>query len=288
MTTNTHTPPSTTLVLGGTGKTGRRVARRLSESGRAVRIGSRSGRPRFDWQDEATWEPVLAGADSAYIAYAPDVGLPGADAVVGRFARAAAAAGVTRLVLLSGRGEPGALRSEQALRAAGADWTVVRSSFFMQNFTEDFLAAGVADGEVAFPAGQTGEPFVDAEDVAAVAAAALLEPGHSGRVYEVTGPRPLTFAQALAEIGAAAGLTPAYRPLTTREFAAGLVADGADPAFAASLSALLGEVLDGRNTRPSGGVRQALGREPCDFADFARAAAAAGAWRTAPAEATGA
>ncbi|GAA4936764.1 NAD(P)H-binding protein [Streptomonospora halophila] len=272
MTTDTHTRTSTTLVLGGTGKTGRRVARLLAESGRAVPIGSRSGRPRFDRQDETTWGPVLEGATSAYIAYAPDVGLPGADAVIGRFARAAAAAGVAHLVLLSGRGEPGALRSEQALRASGAAWTVVRSSFLMQNFTEDFLAAAVSGGEA----------------VAAVAAAGLLEPDRAGRVYEVTGPRPPTFARALAEIGAAAGLDLAYRPTTTREFAAGLVADGADPALAESLSALLGEVLGGRNTPTADGVRQALGREPRDFADFARGAAAAGAWHTARTEATGA
>ncbi|MUL40611.1 NAD(P)H-binding protein [Streptomonospora sp. PA3] len=286
MTTNTH--PTAVLVLGGTGKTGRRVARLLTAAGRPVRIGSRSTRPAFDWQDEATWEPAVHGASCAYVAYAPDLAFPGADEAVGRFARRAAEAGLTRLVLLSGRGEPGARRSEEALRAAGTAWTIVRSSFFAQNFSEDFLAGMVERGQVALPAGAVAEPFVDADDVAEVAAAALLDQAHTGRVYEVTGPRLLTFPQALAEIGEAAGRDIAYLPLTPEQFAAGMVAEGFDPGYAEALSALFAEVLDGRNARLGEGVAQALGRPPRDFADYARRAAASGAWQQAPAAGAGA
>ena len=260
-----------TLVLGATGKTGRRVAARLRAAGRPVRIGSRAADPPFDWDDPATWTAPLAGAGAAYVTFQPDLAFPGAAGTVGAFARQAAAAGVRRLVLLSGRGEDGALAAERAVAAAGVEWAVVRSAFFMQNFTEDFLADAVAEGVVALPAGTVAEPFVDAEDVADVAVAALLGLVPLGRVYEVTGPRALTFAE-VAGVVTAAGRPVEYVPVTVAGFVAGAVGAGVPAEVAGPLGELFAAVLDGRNAAPAGGVAEALGRAPRDFAAFAATA----------------
>ncbi|MFD2081847.1 Uncharacterized conserved protein YbjT, contains NAD(P)-binding and DUF2867 domains [Actinopolymorpha cephalotaxi] len=271
----------TTLVLAGTGKTGARVARLLAARGASVRIGSRSAQPSFDWEDPGTWPAAIEGVSAAYVAYVPDLGFPGAAETVGAFARLAVDHGVRRLVLLSGRGEPEAQRTERALRDAcgeSASWTVVRSSFFAQNFSEGFLADAVRAGVLPFPAGDVAEPFVDADDVADVAVAALTEPGHEGQVYEVTGPRSLRFAEVAAEISAASGREVTYAPVTVEQFAAGLVEEGVPAEFAALLSGLFGEVLDGRNAGLTDGVQRALGREPRDFSAYVRSPTALATW----------
>ncbi|MFC4562233.1 NmrA family transcriptional regulator [Nocardiopsis mangrovi] len=268
----------TVLVVGGTGKTGRRVVERLRARGRRVRVGSRSGVPPFEWGEPASWGPVVEGVGAVYIAYSPDAGFPGADEQVGALAKAAVAAGAQQVVLLTGRGEEGAVCTEEAVRGCGAALTVVRASFFAQNFSEDFLVESVRAGEVAFPAGEVGEPFVDAGDIADVAVAALTGPGHGGRVYEVTGPRLVTFAGALAEISAAIGRGVAYRAVSAGGFAEGLVGAGVAREEAELLSGLLGGVLDGRNARVAHGVREALGREARDFGDYVREAAGSGVW----------
>lgn len=269
--------PHLTLVAGGTGTTGRRVAERLTARGVPVRIGSRSGAPPFDWDDPATWAPVLRGADAAYVAYSPDLAFPGAADIVGAFAAEAVDNGVRRLVLLSGRGEEGARRGEQAIQESGAEWTIVRCSWFDQNFSEGHLLGPVLSGEIALPVGGVAEPFLDADDIADVATAGLTEPGHAGELYELTGPRLLTFADAAAEIAAASGRDVRYVPVSPEEYEAALAeVEGAE--FAKALTGLFTEVLDGRNAHANDGVQRALGREPRDFADFARRAAAAGVW----------
>jgi uncharacterized protein YbjT (DUF2867 family) len=270
---------NTTLVVGGTGKTGRRVAQRLRARGLPVRIGTPSGQPPFDWTDQATWAPALEGVASAYVTYAPDLAFPGAAAAVGSFADLAVAGGARRLVLLSGRGEEGALRSEQALRDAGADWTIVRASFMAQNFSEGFFLEPLLAGEVAFPAGEgLAEPFIDAEDIADVAVAALTGDGHVGRLYEVTGPRLLSWADAVAEVAKATGRPVRYLPVSLEDYASLLVEQEVPADFVKLLSDLFTEVLDGRNAYLSDGVQRALGRPPRDFADYARDAAATGVW----------
>lgn len=269
------------LVLGGTGKTGRRVAERLAARGVDVRIGSRAGSPPFQWDDEATWAPVLRGASAAYVAYSPDLSVPGAARAVGAFAEMAVRGGVRRLVLLSGRGEEGALRCEQALRDSGADWTVLRASWFSQNFSETFVVDSIRAGEVALPVDGVREPFVDADDIADAAVAALTEDGHVGEQYELTGPRSMTFAEAVGEIASASGRPIRYVTLSTDEFAAGLAEQQVPADFAALLMELFTEILDGRNSHLGDGVRRALGREPRDFAGYARDAAATGVWSAA-------
>jgi uncharacterized protein YbjT (DUF2867 family) len=270
------------LVLGGTGKTGRRVAARLQESGRVVRIGSRSGVPPFDWNAPATWEPVVRGVKAAYVTYYPDVSVPGAAETVGAFADLAVQNGVRRLVLLSGRGEPEARRAERAVQAAGACWTVLRCSWFNQNFNEGYLLESVLSGEVALPVDGVPEPFVDTEDIADVAVAALTDDGHAERVYELTGPSCMRFADAVDHIANACGRPLRFVPVLMDEFVAALADAQVPGQDIALLRYLFTEVLDGRNARPDDGVQRALGRQPRDFRDFARRTAASGVWELTP------
>jgi uncharacterized protein YbjT (DUF2867 family) len=269
---------NTTLIAGGTGKTGRRVAERLQDRGVPVRIGSRSGATPFDWEDRRTWEPVLRGATSAYISYYPDLAVPGAPEAIAAFSELALRTGTRRLVLLSGRGEEEAQRAEVALQESGADWTIVRCSWFNQNFSESVFLDPVLAGQVALPAGDVPEPFVDVEDIADVAAAALTGDGHVGELYELTGPRLLRFDEAVAEIARATGRPIRYVPISLDEFTAAMAQAGVPEDVVALVAYLFGEVLDGRNAHLTEGVQRALGREPRDFADFARRAAAAGVW----------
>jgi uncharacterized protein YbjT (DUF2867 family) len=269
-----------TLVLGGTGKTGRRVVERLAARGVPTRVGSRSGQPPFDWEDRSTWAPVLEGVGSAYVSYYPDLAVPGAPEKVGSFAELAVHGGVRRLVLLAGRGEPEAEETEDAVRASGAELTIVRSTWFAQNFSEDYIVDGVRSGEVALPARDVPEPFVDADDIADVAVAALTDERHIGQVYELTGPRLLTFADAVGEISEATGREILYLPVSIDDFAAAAYQD-LPGEFVELLTYLFGEVLDGRNAHLADGVQRALRREPRDFSDYARDAAATGVWNPA-------
>jgi len=214
---------------------------------------------------------------AAYISFFPDLAVPGAPEAVAALAREALAAGTSRLVLLSGRGEAEAQRAEAELAASGADWTVVRASWFAQNFSEAQFLEPLLAGELALPAETGREPFVDVDDIADVAVAALTEPGHSGRVYEVTGPRLLTFAEAVAEIAEASGRELRYQSIAMADFEAALAEAGEPEEVVALLRYLFTEV-HGHNVTLGDGVQRALGRPARDFADYARDAAAAGAW----------
>ncbi|WP_406081397.1 NAD(P)H-binding protein [Micromonospora sp. NBC_00858] len=268
----------TILVLGGTGKTGRRIVERLQESGVPVRVGSRSAGQPFDWADRATWVPVLQGVGTVYVSYYPDLAVPGAPETVGAFTELAVASGVSRLVLLSGRGEDEAQASEKLIQSAGVEWTILRSSWFSQNFSEDYLLEPVLGGEVVLPVGNVPEPFVDADDIAEVAVAALTEDGHAGQVYELTGPRLLTFAQAIAEISTATGRRIEFVQVSSADYADALTADGVPQGVVELLTYLFTTVLDGRNAHLGDGVQRALGRQPRDFADYATDTAATGIW----------
>jgi uncharacterized protein YbjT (DUF2867 family) len=271
-----HTAP--TLVISSTGKTGSRVAERLEARGVPTRAGSRSADPPFDWEDRDTWATALDGAGAAYVSYYPDIAMPGAVESITAFADTALEHGVRRLVLLSGRGEEEAQRAERAVRDSGADWTIVRCSWFNQNFSEGFFAQGVATGEVVLPRTAVPEPFVDVDDVADVAATALSEDGHVGKVYELTGPRLLTFEEAVGEIGAAIGRELRYVPVSIEEYAVAAREQGVPEDVIEFLEYLFGEVLDGRNASLTNGVQRAIGRQPRDFSQYAREAAAAGVW----------
>lgn len=276
--TNTTSHQHLSLVTGVTGKTGSRVAALLAAAGHPVRPGSRTAPIPFDWADRATWAPALAGVDSVYLAFQPDLAVPGAPDTIRAFTAAAVAAGVRSVVLLSGRGEPEALECEEIVRDSGLTWTVVRCSFFAQNFSEGAFVDDVLAGAVALPNGDVPEPFVHADDIAEVAAAALTDARHAGQVYELTGPRALTFAEAVGEIAEATGREIAFIPVTRPEFVAALSEYQVPGEVISLLDYLFGTVLDGRNSAPADGVRRALGRAPRDFTDYAKEVAATGAW----------
>ena len=270
-----------TLVIGGTGKTGARVAERLTAMGRKVRIGSRSSAPAFDWDREATWEAALEGVSSIYITYSPDLAMPGATDAIKALVWRARLQGVTRLVLLSGRGETEAQACEEVVQESGLEWTIVRASWFNQNFSEGAFVEMVRNGTITLPAGDTPEPFVDTDDIADVAVAALTEDRHIGEVYEVTGPRLMTLADVAADLSAATGRSIDFVDVPHEAFVDSLAGSGAPDDVVWMLDYLFSTVLDGRNAYLTDGVERALGRKPRDFADYARQVAATGAWRAA-------
>ena len=269
---------NTTLVLGGTGKTGRRIVDRLRAMGVDVRVGSRSEQPPFDWEDRSTWAPAVQGVDAAYISYYPDLAVPGAKDAVRAFTEEAKAAGVTRLVLLSGRGEEEAQAAERVVLESGIDSTCVRASWFNQNFSENYMLDSIIEGELVLPVGDVGEPFVDADDIADVAVAALTEDGHVGQVYEVTGPRLITFAEAVGEIATAVDRPIRFVQVPAEDYVAAVAEQGLPQDLIELLMYLFVTVLDGRNAYLGDGVERALGRKPRDFYDFAWDAAQSGVW----------
>jgi uncharacterized protein YbjT (DUF2867 family) len=265
------------LVIGATGKTGSRVTTLLEQQGRAVRRGSRMAEIPFDWDKPETWGPALDGVSRAYITYFPDIAMPGAVEKVDALSSAAKSAGVDRLVLLTGRGEHHARRGEEVVRNSGVDFTLIRAAWFAQNFSEGYLRDPILNGVLPMPGGDVLEPILDIDDIADVAVAALTEDGHSGELYEVTGPRLMTFAEMASEIGTATGRPVQYLPISFEDFRAS-VAEAAGPFIADIFEGIARETLDGRNAHLTVGVERALGRKPRDFATFCANAAKAGVW----------
>jgi uncharacterized protein YbjT (DUF2867 family) len=266
------------LVTGGTGKTGRRVARQLTDRGVATRVASRSADVALYWNDPRSWAPALCGVTAVYLAYSPDLAIPGATDTIRAFVDEAVAQGVEQIVLLSGRGEEEAQACETIVAASGLRWTVVRSGWFAQNFSEGEFLPMVLNGAITLPAGVIPEPWIDINDIADVAVAALTEPGHDGEVYEVTGPRALTLEEIAAMIGEALGRPIAYVDVPQDEFVTGLEEAGLPEDLVWLLNYLFATVLDGRNSEVADGVERALGRPPRDFRDYARRIAARGTW----------
>ncbi|MFV8131485.1 NAD(P)H-binding protein [Streptomyces syringium] len=288
------------LVIGGTGKTGRRVVAGLKERGVAVRVASRSSEQRFDWLDESTWGPALEGVGAVYA-----VPLEGV-AVSRSFTGLARRSGVKRIVLLSARGvdvpgyyedgeagddeneekaageEAGVashLQGEHAVRDSGLEWTILRPGWFAQNFSEGLFLDALLAGELRLPVADGAAAFVDLEDVAAVAVAALTEDGHTGQVYEMSGPRAVNLETVVAEIAGVTGRPIRYVPVTVGRFTAELRQEGLSAEDAQLWAAALNPIRRGLEAKVSDGVRRALGRDPRDFAEFVKDAAAAGAWR---------
>lgn len=267
-----------TLVLGGTGKTGRRVAERLKAKGHDIRVGSRSAVPGFDWDNETSWDAALKDVTAAYLTYAPDLAMPGARDAIQAFVERARRRGVKRLVLLSGRGEEEAQACERIVQDAGLEWTIVRASWFNQNFSEGAFIDMVLGGAITLPAGDQVEPFVDADDIADVAVTALSEDRHDGQVYEVTGPRLMTIADVAADLSRATGRKIAFVDVPHEAFVEEVANSGAPKDVVWMLDYLFSTVLDGRNAYLCDGVQRALGRAPKDFAGYARDVAATGLW----------
>ena len=258
------------LVLGGTGRTGWRVADHLARRGRRARIASRSGPVRFDWDDPGTWGPALAGVDGVYLVST------GAGEAVPAFLDLVRASGVPRVVLLSARaweraGDGDLLGVERWVREHAPGWTILRPTWFAQNFDEEpFLRDMVATGTVTLSAGNGLVPFVDVEDVAEVAAAVLTGPDHVGRVYDLSGPRLLGFGDAVGELARARGWTVRYEPVSSRRCVARLREVGCSAELAAFVDRMLGWVADGAEAHLADGVRRVLGRQPRDFGEYLR------------------
>ncbi|MFJ4962867.1 NAD(P)H-binding protein [Streptomyces sp. NPDC088729] len=279
---STHGTSSDILVLGATGKTGRRLVARLRDKGGVhVRAASRSGEVTFDWTVPDTWEPALAGAGAVYLV-APEDPAP-----VGEFVRQATVSGTHRFVVLSGHGMEkadggafglGMAAAEEAVRASGAEWTFLRANNFFQNFDEDLWLAPLRAGRLGLPIGDVPEPFIDADDVAAVAAAVLTEPGHAGRAYVLSGPRGLTFAEATRTIAEAAGRPIRYEELTPAAYRAELLAEGWPEAAADEIGSLFDMIRAGHLAEVTEDVRRVLGREPAELEPWAHRVAARGTW----------
>ena len=266
------------LIIGKNGKTGARVDQRLQALGYATRAVSRSTTPAFDWNKPATWHLAIAGTHVAYVTYQPDLAVPNAEATIKEFVRVAADAGLQHIVLLSGRGEAGAERAEQILINSGMTWNVVRASWFSQNFSESFMLDGILAGELVLPAGDTVEPFIDVEDIADVAVAALTEAGHRNKLFEVSGPRALSFAECIEEISAAIGRPLKYTQVSIDAYINELQEQGMAEDMQWLLRELFTVVFDGRNSKVVPGVEQALGRPATDFSSYVQKTVASGIW----------
>jgi len=266
------------LVLGGKGKTGSRVAERLTKLGKAIRIGSRSEKPSFDWENPETWAGAIDGMDTVYITFQPDLAVPGARKTIEGFTSQAVKGGIQKMVLLSGRGEKEAELCEQVVMNAGADWTIVRASWFNQNFSESFFLDPILAGHVALPRGEALEPFVDADDIADVVVESLLDNKHVGQTYELTGPRQLTFQQVTEEISKVTGRDIKFEAITMDDYTKMLKEYQVPEDFIWLINYLFTEVLVDRNSIVTDDIQKVLGRKAKDFAEYARETAITGIW----------
>jgi len=266
------------LIIGGNGKTGKRVLEKLSHKGLKTRPVSRSTSPAFDWNNQDTWEPCLDGVQSMYVTYQPDLAVPGADQAIKSLCDLALEKGVKHIVLLSGRGEIGAIRAENVLKQSGLAWTIVRSSWFAQNFSEHDFKYGIIAGELALPVANVPEPFIDIDDIADVVVAALTEPGHENILYEVTGPRAITFNEAIAEISNGISRPVKFTEISVDAFKTNMKQAEAPDEMTNLMVELFTEVLDGRNTDTTNGVEQALGRPARNFTDYVKKTSVTGVW----------
>jgi uncharacterized protein YbjT (DUF2867 family) len=266
------------LIIGKNAKTGQRVDRRLQSLGYTTRAVSRSTSPAFDWEDPNTWSAALEGTESAYVTFYPDLAIPTAEQAIRDFVELAKVSGLRHVVMLSGRGEAGAERAEAVLEASGLDWNIVRANWFMQNFSESFMIEGILSGQLMLPASDIVEPFVDVDDIADVAVAALTRPELRNRLFEVSGPRALTFGQCAAEISEAVGYPVNYTQIPIDDFIQVLRVQGAPDEVIWLIRELFTVVFDGRNSSPTSGVEDALGRPATDFSEYVQKVVATGAW----------
>jgi uncharacterized protein YbjT (DUF2867 family) len=268
------------LVLGGTGKTGKRIAEQLSQLGLEVRIGSRSAIIPFDWDDEQTWTPALQDVHAIYLSFQPDLAVPGAPDCIRAFTSLASRKGVKKIVLLSGRGEPEAEQCEEIVKQSGLDWTILRASWFAQNFSESFLMDPILAGHVVLPTRDIREPFIDANDIAEAAVAAFISNEHQHQLYELTGPRLLTFPQAIEEIACALEKPIIYEQVSLQAYADLLRSFEVPEEYISLLHYLFSEVLDGRNAYLTDDLERMLKRKPTDFSEYIKKTIESGIWKS--------
>lgn len=267
------------LVIGGTGKTGRKIVQKLKQQNQSVSIGSRSNDPSFDWSDPAGWPKALHNIDKMYISYYPDLAVPGAFEAIQNLVAVAKKAGVKKAVLLSGKGEKEAERCEQVVANSGMDYTLVRASWFNQNFSESFLLEPILAGHVALPMSHVQIPFVDTDDIAEVAVKVLLDDAHNGKTYEVTGPRTLTFQQVTQEIAEGIGRAIKFEAISLESYNTMLQSAGLPADYVWLIGYLFKDVLGNpKNQNISNDVEKVLGRKAKDFKEYIQDTIKSGIW----------
>tara|TARA_Y100000782_G_C10188616_1_gene268690 strand:+ start:9583 stop:10419 length:837 start_codon:yes stop_codon:yes gene_type:complete len=267
------------LVIGGTGKTGRKVVQTLQNLGQQVRIGSRKATPAFDWNKPENWDEMLSGIDKMYITYQPDLAVPGALEAIELLVRKAQQNNIQKVVLLSGKGEREAELCEQVVIHSGLDYTIVRASWFMQNFSESFFLDPILAGHVALPAPEAKVPYINTDDIAAVVTEALLHEKHNEKIYELTGPELLTFPEVISTIATAANRTIHFTPITQTEYVEAMQKMQVPEDYIWLINYLFTEVLQAEgNDKLSNDVEKVLGRKPKSFATYAQETAKTGIW----------
>ncbi|SHM28785.1 NAD(P)H-binding protein [Flavobacterium chilense] len=269
------------LVLGSNGKTGRRVVERLEQAENIeIRLGSRNEKIPFDWEKPESWQAVLQDIDTVYITFQPDLAIPSAVHTIEQFTNLATASGVQKMVLLSGRGEKEAQLCEEIVKQNAKNWTIVRASWFNQNFSESIFLEPILAGVVALPRAEALEPFTDADDIAEVVTEVLLNDNHNGKTYELTGPRLLTFEDAVNEIANASGQKIAFQGMPLEDYIQMLREYQVPEDHIWLINYLFEQVLDGRNATVTSDIEKVLGRKAKDFSAYAKETAKTGIWNT--------
>ncbi|OEK00388.1 NmrA family transcriptional regulator [Roseivirga sp. 4D4] len=266
------------LVIGGTGKTGRKVVERLTRRGINVRIGSRNASPSFDWEKPEDWKTALQGMDKVYITFQPDLAVPGAKEAITELTEQSKACGIKKLVILSGRGEHEAELCEQIIQQSGIDWSVVRADWFNQNFSESFFLDPILAGQVAVPRAETKIPFTDTDDIADVVVEALLDDQYTGEVLELTGPELWSMEEVIKEIAKVTNREIGFHSISLEDYTKMMRDHQVPDAYIWLINYLFTNVLDGRNSSTTNTIEEVLGRPAKRFSDYVKETAATGVW----------
>ena len=267
------------LVIGGTGKTGRKVVSNLKKLGLNVKVGSRNSTPKFDWQDTSTWAEALEDINKIYITFQPDLAVPGALQAIEQLTKLAKDKGVSKLVLLSGKGETEAEACEQVVINSGLNYTITRASWFNQNFSESFFLDPILSGHVYLPNPEAKVPYADTSDIADVVTEALLHDEHNGQIYEVTGPRLLTFEEVILEIAKASKRDIKFTPVSLEAYIGVLKQNHVPDDYVWLIDYLFSNVLTNpANSVVSHDVEKVLKRKAIDFSEYAAETAVTGVW----------
>ena len=270
------------LVIGGTGKTGRKVVDILKKLGHNVRVGSRSAHPAFDWDYPETWTAAMQGMDKVYITFQPDLAVPGALDAIEELTKKARKCQVKKLVLLSGKGEREAELCEQVVIHSGMDYTIVRASWFNQNFSESFFLKPILEGLVALPQAEAKVPYVDTDDITDVVVEALLDEKHNGEIYQLTGPRLLNFKEVINEIADATERNISFTPIALPAYTKVMQQQGVPSDVVWLIEYLFSEVLGNpNNAEITNDIEKVLGRKPKDFNQYVQETVATGVWNPA-------
>ena len=267
------------LVIGGTGKTGSRVAEKLTKLNQNVRIGSRNNTPPFDWDNPSTYTEALRGMERAYITYYPDLAVPGAKEAINTLTETALKSGLEKVVLLSGKGEKEAEACEEIVANSGLNYTLVRASWFNQNFSESFFLDPILAGHVALPMATVEIPFVDANDIAEAVVKVLLDDSYNNETITITGPRKLTFREAIQEISNQTKRSILFHESSLYDYVKSMKSAGLSNDYVWLFSYLFKEVLgNAENQVVSNDVENVLGRKPIDFSEYVKETAKTGVW----------